>query len=79
MTATAQEWGVTIGVETVNGVPYRMYTERPRRVEDLLPLADRWGARPHIIQGDRSCSFTGMRTAVSSKAAELVALGVKRG
>jgi len=37
----------------INGVPYRMYVERPRRVEDLLAFATRWGTRPHIIQGDQ--------------------------
>ena len=36
-----------------HGVPYRMYAERPRRVEQLLAFADRWGSRPHVIQGGR--------------------------
>ena len=79
MSSTEPRWGDTIAVETVNGVPYRMYTERPRRVEDVLPLADRWGDRPHIIQRDTSMTFAGMRAAVSAKAAELVALGVTHG
>ena len=52
--STAQaRWGDQIAVENVNGVPYRMYVEQPRRVEDLLMFATRWGTRPHIIQGDR--------------------------
>jgi hypothetical protein len=39
-----------------HGVPFKMYTERPRRVESLLRYAQRWGARPHI-QGDRVVTF----------------------
>ena len=67
--STAQaRWGDQIAVEVVNGVPYRMYTERPRRVEDLLAFADRWGTRPHIIQGDRVVTFDDLRKAVAAKA-----------
>ena len=79
MSSTEPRWGDTIAVETLNGVPYRMYTERPRRVEGVLPLADRWADRPHIIQRDRVLSFADMRAAVAAKAAELVALGVTHG
>ena len=79
MTALGAQWGSDIAVETVNGIPYRMYSQRPRRVEDLLPLADRWGDRPHIVQRDNVLSFAGLRAAVSAKAHELAALGVCAG
>ena len=78
--STAQtRWGDQIAVEVVNGVPYRMYTERPRRVEDLLAFAGRWGTWPHIIQGGRVLTFDDMHTAVLAKVAELRGLGVKPG
>ena len=77
--SSAQPAGDQIAVEVINGVPYRMYVERPRRVEDLLMFATRWGARPHIIQGDRVVTFDDMHKAVLAKAAELRGLGVKRG
>ena len=79
MTIAQARWGDQIAVEVVNGVPYRMYTERPRRVEDLLAFAGRWDTRPHIIQGDRIVTFDEMQKAVLAKVAELSGLGVKRG
>ena len=79
MSSERARWGDQIAVETVNGVPYRMYVERPRRVEDLLAFAGRWGTRPHIIQGDRVVTFDDMHKAVLAKAAELQGLGVQRG
>ena len=79
MSSAQARWGDQIAVEVVNGVPYRMYAERPRRVEDLLAFAARWGTRPHIIQGDRVVTFDDLRKAVLAKAAELQDLGVKRG
>lgn len=72
-------WGDEIAVEVVNGIPYRMYTERPRRVEDVLAFAERWGSRPYVIQGDQVLTFEDLRRAVSAKAAELTALGVASG
>lgn len=65
-------------METVGGVPFRMYSERPRRVEDLLAFADRWGARPHIVQGERVVSFDRLRHASAAKARALVDRGVRR-
>jgi acyl-CoA synthetase (AMP-forming)/AMP-acid ligase II len=79
MSTTAARWGDEIAVEVHGGVPYRMYTERPRRVESVLQLARRWGTRPHIILGERVFSFDDMRGAVDAKVAELKACGVKRG
>ena len=79
MSSTTARWGDRIAVEVVNGIPYRMYTERPRRVEDLLALAGRWGTRPHIIQGERVVSFEDLRHAVAHKARALAEYGVKQG
>lgn len=79
MSAQQSQWGSEIAVEAVNGVPYRMYSERPQRVEDVLPLADRWGDRPHVIQQDRILTFAELRHAASAKAGELAALGVQPG
>jgi len=77
--APAEVWGDKIAVETLHGVPYRMYTQRPRRVESLLAFAERWGARPHLIQGDRVLTFAELRRAVAAKARELADLGVRHG
>ena len=63
-------WGNEIAVEQIGGVPFRMYTERPRRVEQLLAFADRWGSRPHIVQGDRVVTFEDMCYAVVAKIAD---------
>jgi acyl-CoA synthetase (AMP-forming)/AMP-acid ligase II len=79
MSSTAAPWGDQIAVEVVRGIPYRMYTDRPRRVEALLAHAARWGTRPHIVQGERSISFDDLRHAVENKAHVLAELGVKRG
>lgn len=72
-------WGDSIAIETLHDIPFRMYTQRPRRVESLLDFTDRWGARPHIIQGDRIVTFSEMRTMVTAKARTLAELGVARG
>lgn len=79
MTLATSIWGDRIAVEEVGGVPYRMYAERPRRVESLLAFAARWGARPHIIHGDRVVTFEELHGAVAAKARELADLGVQRG
>jgi acyl-CoA synthetase (AMP-forming)/AMP-acid ligase II len=72
-------WGEQIAVEDVNGVPYRMYTERPRCVNDVLAFCDRWGTRPYVVQGEQSVSFVDLRRAVNAKASNLAAGGVKYG
>lgn len=79
MSSTAKPWGEQIAVEVIHGVPYRMYTERPRRVEELLAFASRWGDRPHIIHGERVVTFEDMHKSALAKAAELAESGVKRG
>lgn len=72
-------WSTDIAVEDVGGVPYRLYTERPRRLEHLLSLASRWADRPHIVQGERVLTFADLLHKVASKAARLVGLGVNAG
>jgi len=79
MSSTARSWGKDIATEIVGGVPYRMYTERPHRVQELLAFIDTWGDRPYVVQGERSLSFADMHKAIAAKAATLVKLGVKRG
>ena len=79
MSSAPALWGDEIAVELLHGVPFKMYTERPRRVESLLQYAQRWGARPHIIQGDRVVTFAELHRAVAAKARELKALGVAHG
>ena len=41
MASTSGAWGSEIAVEEIGGGPFRLYSERPRRVESLLALADR--------------------------------------
>jgi acyl-CoA synthetase (AMP-forming)/AMP-acid ligase II len=72
-------WGDEIVVTEVRGVPFRMYAQRPRRVEELLASADRWGDRLHIVQGEREVTFTDLRCSVAAQAAQLTSRGVTRG
>lgn len=79
MSSAATAWGKEIATETLGGVPFKMYTDRPRRVEQLLAFAARWGAQPHIIQGDSVLSFEDTHRAVQAKARQLANLGVAPG
>lgn len=79
MTSATALWGKEIAVEEIGGVPLRMYTTRPRRVEELLLFTSRWASRPHMVQGDRVVGFDAFAHAVASKAAQLAGLGVGRG
>jgi acyl-CoA synthetase (AMP-forming)/AMP-acid ligase II len=76
--ATAH-WGEQIAVEQIGGISYRMYTERPHRLDHLLGFADRWGSRPHLVQGERVIQFCELGPAVDRKARMLATLGVGRG
>jgi acyl-CoA synthetase (AMP-forming)/AMP-acid ligase II len=69
-------WGEEIIRTERSGVPRLMYAKRPRRVEHLLAFADRWGSRPHLIQGSREISFTDLRQATAAQADALTAAGV---
>jgi acyl-CoA synthetase (AMP-forming)/AMP-acid ligase II len=73
------QWGTEIEPVDIAGRTYRMYAERPRYVPDVLALAERWGDRPHVVQGDRVFSFDDLRTAVDVRARDLVDRGVRRG
>lgn len=79
MSSTHMPWGKEIATELVNGVPYKMYTDRPHRVGGLLDFAPGWGARPHIIHGERVLSFAELHSAAEAKAAELTRLGLCAG
>jgi acyl-CoA synthetase (AMP-forming)/AMP-acid ligase II len=79
-TAPATEiWGSEIAEEVVRGITFRSYVDRPRNVVGLLGHADRWGGRPHLVQGDTTLSFTDLRNAVAAKAAVLSSEGLGRG
>jgi acyl-CoA synthetase (AMP-forming)/AMP-acid ligase II len=73
------DWGKEIVSETIRGVSYRIYASRPRRVEQLLSHADRWGDRAHVVQGGRVLTFAALRRAVAAKGAELAAQGIGTG
>ena len=79
MTQAAPNWTRDIHEEEVGGVRYRMYARRPHRTDQLLALMDRWGERPHLIQGDRVVTFRGLRRGASAKARQLAELGIARG
>jgi acyl-CoA synthetase (AMP-forming)/AMP-acid ligase II len=76
---SAPVWGDQIATEIIGGVPFRMYSGRPRRLEEILPLAARWGSRPYVIQGDRALTFEALPQAVAGKSTYLRGLGVKTG
>ncbi len=79
MTPDEPLWDKTIAVALIRGVPFRMYTNRPHRISQLLPLAAAWGDRPYIVQGPRSVSFTQLLNASAAKARAIADAGVTRG
>lgn len=79
MPAMKNLWGKDLATEFVQGIPYKMYTDRPRRVSELLDLCERWGDRPHIIHDNRTMTFSGLRNAVAAKASALSHLGLTQG
>lgn len=79
MSAAPTPWGKEIATETIAGISYRMYTDRPRRVEQLIAFAANWEARPHLIQGDRVISFKELHQAAHAKARALTGRGIRRG
>ncbi|GAA4390092.1 3-((3aS,4S,7aS)-7a-methyl-1,5-dioxo-octahydro-1H- inden-4-yl)propanoate--CoA ligase FadD3 [Tsukamurella soli] len=72
-------WGGDIAVEEVRGIPFKIYTDRPRHIGDLLAYASRWGDRAHIVQGDRVVTFTDLQRAADAKADVLADGGVQAG
>jgi acyl-CoA synthetase (AMP-forming)/AMP-acid ligase II len=79
MSKSASVWGTEIAVEQSQGVPYKMYVQRPRSIRELLAFGRRWGDRPHVVQGERVIRFDALTKAVSAKAKQLRALGVSGG
>ncbi|MHA6758266.1 class I adenylate-forming enzyme family protein [Streptacidiphilus sp. PAMC 29251] len=74
----AFEWGNTVERRT-SGVPFLLYTPRRTRVAQLLEDAERWGARTHLVQGDRRLTFAEMFTEVDRVAGLLHARGLRPG
>jgi steroid-24-oyl-CoA synthetase len=72
-------WDKKIAIEVIGGVPFRMYTDRPRRIGSLLPFAAAWGDRPYVIQGTRMVTFAALRGASAAKARRLIEQGVHPG
>jgi acyl-CoA synthetase (AMP-forming)/AMP-acid ligase II len=72
-------WNKQIAVEEIGGVPFRMYTDRPRRIDHMLKFVDHWGARPYVVQGERTVTFDALRHASGAKALQLMESGVGRG
>jgi len=79
MSSAESTWGKEIATETVGGISYRVYIDRPRRVERVLDFASRWGARPHIIQGERVVTFEELHRGAVAKARQLADMGIRRG
>lgn len=76
---SATHWDKKIAVEEISGVPFRMYGERPRRVDELLPFADHWPDRAYVVQGDRTITFAALQRASATKARLLHDAGIARG
>lgn len=79
MSSAHDIWGDQIATESIGGIAYRMYTERPRRVESVLGFAAPWGERAHIIQGEQTISFAQFHAAVQAKAGLLAQQGLQAG
>ncbi|WP_040167338.1 class I adenylate-forming enzyme family protein [Microbacterium gorillae] len=79
MSESSPVWGTDIAVEQVDGIAFRMYRDRPRRLEELLDLGLRWADRPHLVQGERVVTFADLHAAVGADAARLQAVGVAPG
>jgi hypothetical protein len=72
-------WNNRIAVEEIGGVPFRMYTERPHRLDELLAFADHWANRICLIQGERTVTFAALRRAIDAKGKWLRGGGLARG
>lgn len=72
-------WGTEIVPVELGGIPYRMYADRPRSTGEILAFADRWGNRPHIVQGERVLTFADLGPAATVKADALRGAGAQAG
>jgi len=79
MSPTLSFWNKQIAVERIGGIPFRMYSDRPRRIDHILPLASQWGSRPYVVQGERVVTFDSLGPASTAKTGELLAAGVRPG
>lgn len=79
MPGTPGFWSKDIAVESLGGIPFRMYRDRPRRIEHLLGFAENWPDRPYVIQGERILTHAGLVRASAAKARHLLDRGVGRG
>jgi acyl-CoA synthetase (AMP-forming)/AMP-acid ligase II len=77
--SAVSQWGEEIAVEQIGRVPYRMYTQRPRRLGDLLVFMTPWRRRPYLIFEDRVLAYEHIRELIAAKAACLYELGLRRG
>jgi acyl-CoA synthetase (AMP-forming)/AMP-acid ligase II len=74
---TRTYWGREITEETVRGVRFRMYADRPRDIASLMAFAANWKSRPCVIQGARAISFDGLMRGSAAKGRLLRDAGVK--
>ncbi len=79
MSTASGLWSKDIAVQEIGGVPFRMYTERPRRIAHMLAYAREWGPRPYVVQGERVITFDALPIATAAKARQLIESGVGRG
>jgi acyl-CoA synthetase (AMP-forming)/AMP-acid ligase II len=79
MSSAPSFWSKQIVVERLGGISFRMYSDRPRRIDHVLLFASHWGTRPYVVQGDRVVTFDALLHASAAKAQELRAAGVGRG
>jgi len=79
MSAAPSFWSKQIAVEPIGDISFRMYSDRPRRIDHVLPFASHWGTRPYVVQGDRVVTFDALLHATAAKAHALRTDGVARG
>lgn len=79
MTPQVEHWSKDIAVEEVGGIAFRMYVNRPRRLDELMAFSHHWNDRPCVIQGERTVTFAGLRSASAKKARQLMDAGVQPG
>lgn len=79
MSSAAAFWSAEIAVERIGGVPFRMYVNRPRRLDELVGFAENWADRAYVIQGDRTVTFAAFVRASAAKAQALLGFGARPG
>ncbi|WP_028710754.1 class I adenylate-forming enzyme family protein [Paracoccus pantotrophus] len=74
-----QFWSKSITTETIGGIPYRIYADRPQRISELLSFASFWNQCPYVIQGNRVLTFAGLLAASETRARHLQLAGIDAG